>query len=118
MSDLAFVEGMTLEEYTITTFMIGGTNSAVDNKRNAYAIRAAKSVSPEVHARVLKAVAKARKSWYEWNLTNQRVWAVKVSRRPQRGNHHDSWGIREKYVTCGAKGGHMVKHPRVTGEIQ
>ena len=30
----------------------------------------------------------------------QSAWAMKVSRRPQRGNHHDSWAAREKYVRC------------------
>jgi len=28
----------------------------------------------------------------------QQKWATNVSRRPQRGRHHDSWSIREKYV--------------------
>jgi hypothetical protein len=28
----------------------------------------------------------------------QRDWQSKVSHRPQRGRHHDSWKIREKYV--------------------
>ena len=27
-------------------------------------------------------------------------WRTKVSRRPQRGRHHDSWSIREKYARC------------------
>ena len=30
--------------------------------------------------------------------TLQRQWQTKVSRRPQRGRHHDSWTIREGYV--------------------
>ena len=34
----------------------------------------------------------------EW----QRKWQSRVSRRPQRDAHHDSWGIREKYVRCTA----------------
>ena len=28
----------------------------------------------------------------------QRHWQASVSRRPQRGRHHDSWDLREKYV--------------------
>jgi hypothetical protein len=41
----------------------------------------------------------------EYKLDIQRTqssWATKVSRRPQRGNHHDSWAAREKYVRCSA----------------
>ena len=30
----------------------------------------------------------------------QTNWRTKVSRRPQRGRHHDSWSIREKYARC------------------
>jgi len=30
----------------------------------------------------------------------QADWRTKVSRRPQRGKHHDSWDIREKYARC------------------
>jgi len=27
-------------------------------------------------------------------------WRTKVSRRPSKGRHHDSWSIREKYARC------------------
>ena len=33
-----------------------------------------------------------------WETTTQADWRTKVSRRPQRGRHHDSWQIREKYT--------------------
>ena len=36
----------------------------------------------------------------EW----QREWGSKVSRRVARGNHHDSWSIREGYVRCAGAG--------------
>ena len=40
----------------------------------------------------------------KWNLnfatSSQQHWGARVSRRPLRGNHYDSWGMREKYVTC------------------
>lgn len=34
----------------------------------------------------------------EWHTLTQRKWQNNVSRRPQRGKHHDSWAIREKHV--------------------
>ena len=34
------------------------------------------------------------------DLRLQIDWRTKVSRRPQRGRHHDSWSIREKYARC------------------
>lgn len=41
-----------------------------------------------------------RADWTRRNVLVQRDWQTKVSRRPQRGRHHDSWTIREKYVRC------------------
>jgi hypothetical protein len=34
------------------------------------------------------------------NTVTQASWRTKCSRRPQRNNHYDSWGIREKYARC------------------
>ena len=34
------------------------------------------------------------------NTLAQADWRTRCSRRPQRNNHYDSWGIREKYVRC------------------
>lgn len=36
----------------------------------------------------------------EWHTLMQRKWQTKVSRRPSRGRHHDSWDIREEHVAC------------------
>jgi len=33
-----------------------------------------------------------------WQTTTQAHWRTNVSRRPQRGRHHDSWQLREKYA--------------------
>jgi hypothetical protein len=41
-----------------------------------------------------------RAIWVKEVTLRQRDWQTKVSRRPQRGRHHDSWSIRERYVTC------------------
>ena len=49
----------------------------------------------------------------------QQRWQHKVPRRPQRGNHHDSWAIRESYVRGGGSyiayyaTGHDLIHRRV-----
>ncbi len=41
-----------------------------------------------------------RADWVRWQVLTQRKWQTSVSRRPQRGRHHDSWSIRERYVRC------------------
>ena len=41
-----------------------------------------------------------REGWMRDLTLRQRSWGTRVSRRPQRGNHHDSWAIRERYVRC------------------
>lgn len=44
----------------------------------------------------------ARRRYFLTEATlRQRRWQASVSRRPQRGRHHDSWAMREKYVRCG-----------------
>jgi hypothetical protein len=46
----------------------------------------------------VRMILDARREGLRWQITTQRSWQTKVSRRPQRGRHHDSWRIREKYV--------------------
>ena len=41
-----------------------------------------------------------RADWLRSVTLSQRHWQTNVSRRPQKGRHHDSWAIREKYVRC------------------
>lgn len=49
---------------------------------------------------VMRLIMDRRRWWLEERTRSQRRWQSKVSRRPQRGRHHDSWAIREKYVRC------------------
>lgn len=47
----------------------------------------------------LEAILSKRQARRTADILKQRKWQTSVSRRPQRGNHHDSWLIREQYVT-------------------
>lgn len=47
---------------------------------------------------VLGQILDRRRARLNYNTVLQRNWQAKVSRRPQRGKHHDSWALREKYV--------------------
>jgi hypothetical protein len=45
----------------------------------------------------------AKRATYKLDIQRrQSDWATKVSRRPQRNHHYDSWAAREKYVRCTA----------------
>jgi hypothetical protein len=78
------------------TKMAGVTRA--DNEATALALRLAKTEG--CHAEVLAAVKDLRAGWLVYLTRTQRKWQTNVSRRPQRGNHHDSWSIRESYVRC------------------
>lgn len=48
----------------------------------------------------IRAVLHARADWLRWLTVTQRQWQA-GTRRPSRARHHDSIGIREKYVRAG-----------------
>lgn len=75
---------------------IGPTFQRVDRMRNARAFAAAKTRGES--AEFLAVYRAERRRWLIWLTTTQRDWQTKVSRRPQRGRHHDSWAIRERYM--------------------
>lgn len=85
--------------YTLRT-MVKSTGSPVDRKSTAYALRLARAEGPDVYADILAHAIAQRAEWRTWLTLSQRKWQTNVSRRPQRGNHHDSWTIRERYVRC------------------
>lgn len=78
--------------------MIRATHGPADNLANAYAIRLARVNGDE--ALVMAMIRYRRAGWLTTQTLWQRQWQTKVSRRPQRGRHHDSWAIRESYVAC------------------
>lgn len=86
--------------YVIQQFFVGGTTHVVDNVRNVMALRLAKELGPIEYDQILGAVIERRKAWRTHQTLSQRKWQTNTSRRPQRGRHHDSWSIREKYVRC------------------
>lgn len=49
---------------------------------------------------LIQAVLAKRAKYRTWVTIKQREWQTKVSKRPQRGRHHDSHPIRERYVRC------------------
>ena len=72
--------------------MGGLTNSPVDNRVASILIRGGVPI---------ELVISARDCHRKEVTICQRKWQSKVSRRPSRGRHHDSWEIREKYVRVG-----------------
>lgn len=66
------------------------------NKVNAFALRVARQNGDETM--VLAMILRKRGWALAQTVISQRKWQASVSRRPQRGRHHDSWAIREKYV--------------------
>ena len=59
-----------------------------------------KALGSDAHAYGVQVALAARKSWLRYETIQQRQWGMEVSRRPHRGNHHDSWAAREQYVRC------------------
>jgi len=41
-----------------------------------------------------------REAWIDGLCVNQRRWQASVSKNPKKGNHHDSWALREQYMRC------------------
>lgn len=70
--------------------MAKGDTHPVSLKINALLIRA---YGDEARVVILARRAKHRQD----TAMRQYEWRTKVSRRPLRGRHHDSWSIREKY---------------------
>ncbi len=92
------VPGMSTLDMFVFDQATGGTRGTVDNRRNVFALRNARQVG--CYDEVLELILHKRRQYLIWLTDRQRDWQTKVSRRPQRGRHHDSWNIREKYVRC------------------
>lgn len=86
------------DEFIFAQFFTGGTSTGIDNRRNILALRAARTIDREAEVRAI--ILARRREHLVWLTLVQRDWQTKVSRRPQRGRHHDSWTIRERYVRC------------------
>lgn len=84
------------EVYTLME-MCKATNNPASLKSTAYALRLAKQEG--CYDEILAHAKSVRHAWLIWLTLTQRSWMTKVSRRPDRGVHHDSWAIREKYTT-------------------
>ena len=71
----------------------------VSAKRVALALKVAKMEGDEFYQYALACALQRRRERLSYETLLQRKWQTKVSRRPQRGRHHDSWAIRERNVT-------------------
>ncbi len=58
------------------------------------------ALGSDAHAFGVELALACRKDMLRRDTLWQREWGTKVSRRPARGNHHDSWSIRERYMRC------------------
>ena len=81
---------------------IKGTGNPVDLAMTGMTLRWAKAHGCYEEAVQYALDRRARRR--RWLTLTQRDWQSKVSRRPARGGHHDSWEIRERYVRIGNGG--------------
>lgn len=95
-----------LDLFIFTEFFTGGTSCLVDNRRNALALKVARQLG--CYDEVVAIIKRRRREHLTGVTLWQREWGTKVSRRPQRGRHHDSWAIRESCVR--ADGSDYSKH--------
>mgnify|MGYP005991720585 CR=1 FL=1 len=58
------------------------------------------ALGSDAHAFGVELALVCRKATLKRDTLWQREWGASVSKRPGRGNHHDSWAIREGYVRC------------------
>lgn len=58
------------------------------------------ALGSDAHAFGVELALACRKDTLKRDTLWQREWGTKVSRRPARGRHHDSWSIRERYIRC------------------
>ena len=66
------------------------------------ALAGAKALGSDAYAYGVELALACRKATLKRDTEWQREWGASVSKRPGRGNHHDSWTIREGYVRCDA----------------
>lgn len=92
------IDSRTVRERTVYQPLLG----YVSHSNGAEAVRAILAIGAANDERdyALGLILAHRRFWLDRRTAQQRAWQCKVSRRPQRGQHHDSWGLREKYVRC------------------
>lgn len=67
------------------------------------ALAGAKALGIDAYAYGIELALACRKATLKRDTEWQREWGTKVSKRPGRGNHHDSWATRESYVRCSGR---------------
>ena len=64
------------------------------------ALAGVKALGSDAYAYGIELALACRKATLKRDTEWQREWGASVSKRPGRGNHHDSWAIREGYIRC------------------
>ena len=67
------------------------------------ALAGIKGMGSDAYAYGIELALACRKATLKRDTEWQREWGTKVSKRPSRGNHHDSWATRESYVRCSGR---------------
>lgn len=88
---------LTVDDLWVITLNAKGDTSPASNKLNAMLIR-------EYGDEARTVILEYRKAYRKSHELSADEWKVSVSRRAIRGNHHDSWAIREGYVRNGRSG--------------
>jgi hypothetical protein len=74
------------------------TRFPIDLAKQSILLRSAKNT--DKYESVRRMILDARSEWVDYLSRSQRGWQSKVSNKPWKGNHHDSWAMREGYVRC------------------
>lgn len=76
----------------------------VARRQLVIALAGIKGLGSDAYAYGVELALAARKDMLRRDTERQREWGTRVSRRIARGNHHDSWSMREGYVRCAGAG--------------
>jgi hypothetical protein len=74
--------------------------SPVYAKQLAAGLAGARALGSDAYAYGIELALASRKETLRRDTLWQRKWGANVSKRPGRGNHHDSWATREGYIRC------------------
>lgn len=74
------------------------TEHRTDRQRAVIAFAACRNQGERLFVRRLYLYK--REAWIDGLCVTQRRWQCRVSKNPKKGNHHDSWALREQYMRC------------------
>ena len=74
------------------------TEHTTDRQRAVIAFAACRHIGEQMFVR--RMYLDRRFAWIDSTAVTQRRWQCRGSRNPKKGNHHDSWALREQYMRC------------------